>query len=73
MNFKFERREKIYIQITIINDLNARHQKRRTEKHFGRSESKELLDMPKYILILMNLYYNMAKYLNIVSQIFYSI
>lgn len=34
MNFKFEKREKIYIQITMINDLNARHRKRKTEKLF---------------------------------------
>lgn len=44
------------------------------KNYFDRSESRDLWDMLKYILILINLYYNMEKYLNIVTfKYFYSI
>lgn len=44
------------------------------KNYFDRSESRDLWDMLNYILILINLYYNMAKifkYSNIQIFLFY--
>lgn len=41
--------------------------RREQKRCFSRSESGDLWDMPKGVLLLITLYYSIVKYLNIVT------